>query len=73
MRIGTMIEPRKIARAFLSTDRKHSFASEARRLVDAGANHIEISGEAVAVLPGPLRERFREEAATRFDTLRSQS
>jgi sugar phosphate isomerase/epimerase len=58
-----MIEPKKIARAFLSTDGKHSFASEARRLIDAGANHIEISGEAVAVLPGPLREKFREEAS----------
>lgn len=63
MRIGTMIEPKKIARAFLSAEGKHSFAGEARRLIDAGANHIEISGEAVAVLPGPLRERFREEAS----------
>jgi sugar phosphate isomerase/epimerase len=63
MRIGTMIEPKRIARAFLSTGGQHSVAGEARRLVDAGANHIEISGEAVAVLPGPFRERFREEAA----------
>ena len=63
MRVGTMIEPRKIARAFLGTDGKHSLAGEARRLIDAGANHIEISGEAVAVLPGPLRDRFRHEAS----------
>jgi sugar phosphate isomerase/epimerase len=63
MRIGTMIEPKRIARAFLSTDRKHSFTNEARRLIDAGANHIEISGEAVAVLPGELQGKFREEAA----------
>jgi sugar phosphate isomerase/epimerase len=63
MRIGTMIEPKRIARALLSTDGKHSFADEARRLTDAGANHIEISGEAVAVLPAGLRDKFREEAA----------
>jgi len=63
MRIGTMVEPKKIARAFLSADGTHSFADEARRLIDAGANHIEISGEAVAVLPHGLREKFREEAA----------
>ena len=63
MRIGTMIEPKRIARALLSTDGTHSFADEARRLVDAGANHIEISGEAVAVLPNGLRNKFREEAA----------
>ncbi|MDB4433214.1 sugar phosphate isomerase/epimerase [bacterium] len=63
MRIGTMIEPKKIARALLNTDGAHSFSGEARRLIDAGANHIEISGEAVAVLPGPLRGKFREEAA----------
>ena len=63
MRIGTMIEPKKIARALLSTDGKHSLADEARRLVGAGANHIEISGEAVAVLPRELGGRFREEAA----------
>ena len=63
MRIGTMVEPKRIARALLSTDGTHSFADEARRLVDAGANHIEISGEAVAVLPNGLRNKFREEAA----------
>lgn len=63
MRIGTMIEPKRIARALLSGDGQHSLANEARRLVDAGANHIEISGEAVAVLPGELRGKFREEAA----------
>ncbi|MBI4832817.1 MAG: hypothetical protein HY801_14955, partial [Candidatus Lindowbacteria bacterium] len=63
MRVGTMIEPKKIARAFLDTDGKHTLAGEARRLIEAGANHIEISGEAVAALPGPLRERFREEAS----------
>jgi len=63
MRIGTMIEPKKIARAFLGTDGQHSLADEARRLIDAGANHIEISGEAVAVLPGALRDKFREEGA----------
>jgi endonuclease IV len=72
MRIGTMIEPKKIARAFLSTEGKHSFADEARRLLDAGANHIEISGEAVAVLPGPLRDRFREEAAGGLRELREK-
>jgi sugar phosphate isomerase/epimerase len=72
MRIGTTIEPKRIARAFLSTDGKHSFAGEARRLVDAGANHIEISGEAVAVLPGPFREKFREEAATGLRELRAR-
>jgi len=58
-----MVEPKRIARALLSTDGTHSFADEARRLVDAGANHIEISGEAVAVLPNGLRNKFREEAA----------
>jgi sugar phosphate isomerase/epimerase len=57
-----MIEPKRIARALLSTDGQHSLANEARKLVDAGANHIEISGEAVAVLPGELRGKFREEA-----------
>ncbi len=57
-----MIEPAKIARAFLGGGR-HSLADEARRLVGAGANHIEISGEAVAVLPEPLRNKFREEAS----------
>ena len=63
MRIGTMIEPKRIARAFLSSDGQHSFSNEARRMIDAGANHIEISGEAVAVLPGELQGKFREEAA----------
>jgi sugar phosphate isomerase/epimerase len=63
MRVGTMIEPKKIARAFLSTDANHSLANEARRLIDAGADHIEISGEAVAALPGPIREKFPEEAS----------
>ena len=58
MRVGTMIEPKKIARAFLSSDSGYSLASEARRLIDAGADHIEISGEAVAALPGPIRDRF---------------
>jgi sugar phosphate isomerase/epimerase len=70
MRFGTMIEPKKIARAFLGADGSHSFAGEARRLIDAGANHIEISGEAVAVLPDPLRDRFREEAAGGLRELR---
>jgi sugar phosphate isomerase/epimerase len=72
MRIGTMVEPKKIARAFLSTDGEHTFADEARRLIDAGANHIEISGEAVAVLPDGLRERFREEAAGGLRELREE-
>ncbi|GAB4340492.1 MAG: hypothetical protein Kow0099_16450 [Candidatus Abyssubacteria bacterium] len=72
MRIGTMIEPKKIARAFLSSDGAHSLAKEARRLMRAGANHIEISGEAVAVLPGPLREKFREEAAGGLKELHEQ-
>jgi sugar phosphate isomerase/epimerase len=63
MRVGTMVEPKKIARAFLSSDPQHCFANEAKRLIDAGANHIEISGEAVAVLPGALRDKFREAAA----------
>ncbi len=64
MRIGTIIEPRKIARAFASSDGQHSLANEVRALMKAGANHIEISGEAIAVLPGPLRTRFAEEAST---------
>ena len=72
MRVGTMVEPKKIARAFLSADGGHSFADEARRLIDAGANHIEISGEAVAVLPDGLRERFREEAAGGLRELRQE-
>ncbi|MBI5116610.1 sugar phosphate isomerase/epimerase [Candidatus Poribacteria bacterium] len=63
MRIGTMIEPKKIARAFLSGDANCSLANEARRLIEAGANHIEISGEGVAALPGPIRDKFREEAS----------
>jgi sugar phosphate isomerase/epimerase len=58
-----MIEPKKIARAFLSSGADHTLAKEAKRLLDAGANHIEISGEAVAALPGPIRGRFPEEAA----------
>ena len=41
-------------------------------LIDAGANHIEISGEAVAVLPGPFRDRFREEAAGDLRALREE-
>jgi len=57
-----MIAPREIARAFLSGDRENSLAKAAGRLVAAGANHIEISGEAVAVLPGELRGGFRREA-----------
>ena len=61
MRIGTMIEPKKIARAFLGGE-KHSLTTEARALVEAGADHIEISGEAIAVLPAPLRDKFRSEA-----------
>jgi len=65
-----MIEPKKIARAFLSSDGTHSFANEARRLIEAGANHIEISGEAVAVLPGPLRDKFQEEASGGLRRLR---
>jgi len=72
MRIGTMIEPKRIARAFLSADGERSFADEARRLIDAGANHIEISGEAVAVLPGGLRDKFREEAAGGLRELHEQ-
>lgn len=63
MRIGTMIEPKKVARAFLSGDENHSLANEVKRLMGAGANHIEISGEAVAALPGPLRDRFPQEAS----------
>ena len=51
MRIGAMIEPKWVARAFLSSDGQHSFSNEARRLIDAGANHIEISGEAEAIEP----------------------
>lgn len=61
MRIGTMIQPAKVAQAFLSSSGDHSLAAEVRRLMAAGANHIEISGEAVAALPGPLRERFPDE------------
>jgi sugar phosphate isomerase/epimerase len=67
-----MIEPKKIAQAFLSSDGKHSLANEARRLMRAGADHIEISGEAVAVLPGPLRDKFREEAAGGLRKLREK-
>jgi len=63
MRVGTMIEPSKVARAFLGTDADHLLAGEVRRLMQAGANHIEISGEAVAVLPGPLRDRFPDEVS----------
>lgn len=62
MRVGTMIDPKRIARAFLGGG-ANSLAGEARALIAAGANHIEISGEAVAVLPAPLRDRFRSEAA----------
>ncbi len=60
MRIGTMIQPSKVASAFLGADGESSLAAEVRRLADAGANHIEISGEAVAALPAPLRDRFPE-------------
>ncbi|UCD56696.1 MAG: sugar phosphate isomerase/epimerase [Candidatus Hydrogenedentota bacterium] len=63
MRIGTTIEPKKIARAFLSTDSNYSLTNEAKRLINAGANHIEINGEAVAALPGPLRDKFAREAS----------
>ena len=62
MRIGTIIEPKKIARAFTSGG-EHSLANEVRAFMRAGANHIEISGEAIAVLPGPIRNRFAEEAS----------
>lgn len=72
MRIGAMIEPKKIARAFLSSDDSHSLARESRRLMSAGANHIEISGEAVAVLPAPLRDKFRKEAAGGLRELREK-
>jgi sugar phosphate isomerase/epimerase len=72
MRVGTMIEPKKIARAFLSNDGEHSFANEAKRLIEAGADHIEISGEAVAALPGPIRERFPEEASGGLRELREK-
>ena len=72
MRIGTVIEPKRIARAFLSAGGEPSFADEARRLIDAGANHIEISGEAVAVLPGGLRDKFRGEAAGGLRELHEQ-
>jgi sugar phosphate isomerase/epimerase len=68
MRVGTMIEPKKIARAFLGGE-KHSLAGEARALIEAGANHIEISGEAVAVLPAALRDKFREEASAGLKAL----
>lgn len=61
MRIGTMIQPAKIAQAFLGADGEHSLAGEVKRLMAAGANHIEISGEAVAALPSPLRDRFPDE------------
>ncbi len=61
MRIGTMIEPKKVAQAFLGSDGEHTLTAEVRRLMEAGANHIEISGEAVAALPGPLRDRFPDE------------
>ncbi len=62
MRIGTMIEPKKIARAFVDSG-KHSLSGEVRALMEAGANHIEISGEAIAILPAMLRDRFRQEAS----------
>jgi len=58
-----MIPPTKVAQAFLSSDGEHSLSSEVRRLMAAGANHIEISGEAVAVLPGPIRDRFPEQVS----------
>ena len=63
MRIGTMIEPKKVAQAFLGPAGDHSLAAEVKRLMAAGANHIEISGEAVAALPGPLRDRFPDEVS----------
>jgi sugar phosphate isomerase/epimerase len=70
MRVGTMIEPKKIARAFLSGDDSHSLANEAKRLIEAGADHIEISGEAVAALPGPVRDQFPEEVSGGLRALR---
>ena len=69
MRIGTMIPPAKVAQAFLSSDGEHSLSSEIRRLMAAGANHIEISGEAVAALPGPIRDRFPEEISNGLQEL----
>lgn len=69
MRIGTMIPPTRIARAFLEPGGEHSLANEVRRLMGAGANHIEISGEAVAALPGPIRDRFPEEIANGLQQL----
>jgi sugar phosphate isomerase/epimerase len=70
MRIGTMIQPSKVAQSFLGADGEHSLSAEVRRLMAAGANHIEISGEAVAALPGPLRERFPDEVSGGLQALR---
>jgi sugar phosphate isomerase/epimerase len=70
MRIGTMIEPKKIARAFLGADGAHTLAGEVKKLMAAGANHIEISGEAVVVLPAPLRDKFPEEVSGGLTELR---
>ena len=69
MRIGTMIEPAKVAKAFLGGGGGGGLASEVKRLMEAGANHIEISGEAVAVLPGPLRDRFPDEISNGLQEL----
>ena len=67
-----MIEPKKIARAFLGTDGRHSLASEARRLIEAGANHIEISGsitKAVTAVRGRKKKVFIEVEVKTFDEL----
>jgi sugar phosphate isomerase/epimerase len=67
-----MIQPSKVARAFLGADGESSLATEVRRLMQAGANHIEISGEAVAALPGPLRDRFPDEVSNGLKELREK-
>jgi sugar phosphate isomerase/epimerase len=72
MRIGTMIQPSKVARAFLGANGENSLSAEVRRLMQAGANHIEISGEAVAALPGPLRDRFPDEVEGGLRELREK-
>lgn len=63
MRVGTIIEPRRIAEAFLSSDDERSLTTEAKRLVKAGADHIEINGEAIAALPRPFQKKFSQEAS----------
>lgn len=60
MKVGTLIPPSTVGKALL-TEGGGGLAGEIRKFIDAGADHIELSGEVFMILPAPLLERLAKE------------